>query len=166
MLCWVRASRLTRLPGARVMPGSGSRRVRASCTETGTQPGGQVMPPSLRPAAGEPGRDGDLQDLEAAQRSRRPVEIILPAGQGGSGGGLRLRGAGLGGADVAGDGLQHVLAGDPALQVLPVGGDHREAVAAVEFQLAQRLGQGFPGEEHLRIALLGDRAGQRRLAGP
>jgi len=103
--------------------------------------------------------DGDFQDLVAAQRGGRLAEIILRAV------GLRLRGAGPGGMHVAGHGLQHVLAGDPALQVLPVSSQHRQAVAAVEFQLAQGLGQGLPGEEHLRIALLGDRAGQRRLGG-
>ena len=58
---------------------------------------------------------------------------------------------GLGGVDVAGDGVQHVLAGDPALQVLSVGGQHRQAVAAVEHQLAQRLGQALVGEEHLKV---------------
>ena len=49
-----RASRLTRSPGARVMPGSGSRRVWLSRTVTGIQPGGQVVSPSALPAAGKP----------------------------------------------------------------------------------------------------------------
>ena len=47
-------SRLTRSPGLRVTPGSGSRSVWSSRTETGTQPGGQVVSPSVWPTAGEP----------------------------------------------------------------------------------------------------------------
>jgi len=49
-----RASRLTRSPGVRVMPGSASRRARLSMTVTGIHSCGQVTSPSVRPAAGEP----------------------------------------------------------------------------------------------------------------
>jgi hypothetical protein len=48
------ASRLIRSPALRVMPGSGSRSCRLRSTETGVQPGGQVMVPSVWPTAGEP----------------------------------------------------------------------------------------------------------------
>ena len=61
----------------------------------------------LAPDAGE---ETTRCALGALHRPGRPVEIILLAGQDGSGGGLRLRGA-VGGANAAGDGLQHVLAG-------------------------------------------------------
>ena len=75
----------------------------------------------------------------------------------------RLCGSGRG-VHVAGDGLQHVLAGDPALQVLPVGGDDRQPVAAVQLELAQRLGEGLGGEQQLGVVLVGDGAWQWRPA--
>src|SRR6266851_438181 len=52
--CGSRASRLTRSPGVRVMPGSGSRRARLSMTLTGIHSCGQVRSPSALPTAGEP----------------------------------------------------------------------------------------------------------------
>ena len=62
-------------------------------------------------------------------------------------------------ADLAGDGLQHVRAGEPALQLLPVNGYHRQPIAAVVHQLAHGLGQGLIGEQDLRGTLVGDRPG-------
>ena len=129
-----------RSPGVRVRLGSASRRVWSSRTDTGTQPGGQVVSPSVWPTTGESLADGDLQDLVAVQRGRRMGRGRWRVGEGPAGGRVGLGDGGLGDADVAGDGLQHVLAGDPALQLLSVGGQHRQAVAAVEDQLAQRLG--------------------------
>jgi len=68
----------------------------------------------------------------------------------------RVRGAGRAGGlrgfpDLAGDGVEHALAGDPALDPLAVVGDHGQPVAAVHLDLAQRLGQGFGGEQDLRF---------------
>ena len=73
----------------------------------------------------------------------------------------RGRGGGQSGRHLAGDGLQHVRAGEPALQLLPVSGHHRQAVAAVVDQLAHGLGQGLVGEQDLRGTLVGDGPGQR-----
>ena len=53
-------------------------------------------------------------------------------------------------------------AGDPALQLLPVSGHHRQPIAAVVDQLAHGLGQGLIGEQDLWGTLVGDRPGQRR----
>ena len=66
--------------------------------------------------------------------------------------------------DLAGDGLEHFWLGDPALKVLAVGGEHGQPVAAVEHQLAQRLGEGLAGEQRLGVLLVSNRPGKNPLA--
>ena len=98
--------------------------------------------------------DGDLEDLIARERVGWLLAGGFPVWPGPGCGGL-------GPADLAGDGVQHARAGDPALHLLAVAGQHGQPVAAVGRDLAQRLGEGLAGEDRLRVALVGDRPGQR-----
>lgn len=131
-----RASRLMRSPGVTVRLGSASCSLRLRRTETGKLPGGQVMAPSALP-----GRravlDGDLENLIARQRIGWFLAGGFPVWPDPGCGGLRRVGLGREPADLAGDSVQHARAGDPALHLLAVAGQHGQPVAAVRRDLAQ-----------------------------
>src|SRR5450755_3230054 len=92
-------------------------------------------PGDVAGAAAECGRlggDGDLDDLVAAERCAGHMRECfgVPGGEVGCDGAAVDLGGG--GAHAGGERLEHVVAGDPALEVPPVVGDHRQPVVVVE----------------------------------
>ena len=55
--------------------------------------------------------------------------------------------------------------GDPALDLRTVGGQHGQAVLAVDLKLAQGLSHGLVREKNLRVARVSHQPGQRGRAG-
>ena len=98
-------------------------------------PGGQADVAGAAAERGRVGGDGDLDDLVAAERSAGRVGEcfgVLGGEVGCDGAVLDLGG---GGAHAGGERLEHVLAGDPALEVLPVVGDYGQPVVVVQGEL-------------------------------
>ena len=94
-------------------------------------PGGQAML-SMRPAErGRSGVDRDLDDFVAAEWCGGRVGECFGVGGGEVGCDRAVLDLADGGAGVLGERLEHVVAGDPALDVFPVVGDHRQPVGAV-----------------------------------
>ena len=114
----------------------------------------------LSAAGGRVADDGDLDEPVSGQRGGRVLPGRVGVGVVPVGGELGVGGAWLAGGDLAGDGAQHAGGGDPALDLVAVGGQHGQAIMAVDLQLPQRLGDRLDAEQGLRVALVDDRPGQ------
>ena len=150
-----------RSPAPRMRSGPGVPGWLSRAIETGVHPWGQVMAPERLADGGGAVGDGDFEDLVAGQRGGRLAEGRLRVAECPFGGELGFGCLLPGCVDLLGDGAQHAGVGDPALDLLAVGGQHGQAVVAVDLKLAQGLSHRLVREKNLRVVFAGDRPGKR-----